>query len=261
MLYMELVFVAVVYLTAFLFSWLRKINKTYLYFISGIILWIFHVFLKIYFQKFYLNSIPDVRNNNVFNVFIDAITGQMITFLVVTLFLYLKETYISQFVEQERKKFQIESELSNLKAQISPHFLFNTMNNLYGLAEEKSNKLPALMVRLSELLRYSLYGTNTEKVNIHDELNYLKNYIELEKIRLEDDLDIQLNSSIPSDACFLIAPLLLITFIENAFKHSKSADVQPISISIDISINNSIFNMFVKIATPLKQIPWKQVQE
>ncbi len=79
-------------------------------------------------------------------------------------------------------------ELENLKSQISPHFLFNTMNNFYGLAVDNSNKLPNLMIRLSDLLRYSLYETKQEKVPLENEIKYLENYIELEKIRLEEKL-------------------------------------------------------------------------
>lgn len=111
-----------------------------------------------------------------------------------------------------------EAELKLLKAQLNPHFLFNTMNNLYGLSVVKSDKLPDLMLKLSDLLRYSLYDTREPLVNLEKELKYLTNYIALERIRLEAQTEIGLN--ITGEAGGLrIAPMLLIVFVENAFKH------------------------------------------
>ncbi len=126
-------------------------------------------------------------------------------------------------LEKQRK----ENELRHLKAQLNPHFLFNTLNNLYGLSVAESKKLPDLMLRLSELLRYSLYDTNQNYVPIKKELDYISNYVELEKIRLSDKVDIEMAVSGNYSDCY-IAPLLLITFIENSFKHfSSSKDGQP----------------------------------
>lgn len=118
----------------------------------------------------------------------------------------------------ERRQKNKEAELKLLKAQLNPHFLFNTLNNLYGLSVIKSDKLPGLMLKLSDLLRYSLYDTKETLVPLDKELTYLSNYISLEKIRLEDRTKIRfdINGS-TSDKQF--APMLLIVFVENAFKH------------------------------------------
>ncbi|MEP7265703.1 MAG: histidine kinase [Bacteroidota bacterium] len=138
-------------------------------------------------------------------------------------------------------------ELENLKAQISPHFLFNTMNNFYGLAVENSKKLPDLMIRLSDLLRYSLYETKQEKVPLQDEINYLKNYIELEKIRLESNLDIEFTVHVANPEKYQIAPLLFIIFIENAFKHARNIVNEPVFIAISITVSeDGILNLVVK---------------
>ena len=90
-----------------------------------------------------------------------------------------------------RRQQEKEAELKLLKAQLNPHFLFNTLNNLYGLSVVKSDKLPALMLKLSDLLRYSLYDTKETFVPLEKEIRYLENYMSLEKIRLEDKTDIQ----------------------------------------------------------------------
>lgn len=117
-----------------------------------------------------------------------------------------------------RRQQEKEAELKLLKAQLNPHFLFNTLNNLYGLSVIKSNKLPDLMLKLSDLLRYSLYETKESLVPLDKEVQYLENYIALEKIRLEDQTEISFTKT--SDFSKKnIAPMLLIVFVENAFKH------------------------------------------
>lgn len=117
-----------------------------------------------------------------------------------------------------RKQQEKDAELKLLKAQLNPHFLFNTLNNLYGLSVLKSDKLPSLMLKLSDLLRYSLYETKEKLVSLEKEIEYLENYISLEKIRLEDKTDIkfEVSGNISSKK---IAPMLFIVFVENAFKH------------------------------------------
>ncbi len=119
------------------------------------------------------------------------------------------------FTQRQQEK---EAELKLLKAQLNPHFLFNTLNNLYGLSVIKSNKLPSLMLKLSDLLRYSLYETKESFVPLEKEIQYLENYIALEKIRLEEKSEITFTKS-GRFTTKKIAPMLLIVFVENAFKH------------------------------------------
>jgi two-component system sensor histidine kinase LytS len=119
------------------------------------------------------------------------------------------------FIRRHQEK---EAELNLLKAQLNPHFLFNTLNNLYGLAVVKSDKLPNLMLKLSDLLRYSLYETKDTLVPLEKEITYLENYMSLEKIRLEDKTEIEFIKS-GAISSKKIAPMLLIVFVENAFKH------------------------------------------
>jgi len=119
------------------------------------------------------------------------------------------------FLRRQQNK---EAELQLLKGQLNPHFLFNTLNNLYGLSVIKSDKLPNLMLKLSDLLRYSLYETKEILVPLENEIKYLENYISLEKIRLEDKTEIQFEKT-GDFADKKIAPMLLIVFVENAFKH------------------------------------------
>ncbi|MEM9680589.1 MAG: histidine kinase, partial [Bacteroidota bacterium] len=138
------------------------------------------------------------------------------------------------FVRRQEEK---NAELRLLKAQLNPHFLFNTLNNLYGLSVIKSDKLPDLMLKLSDLIRYSLYDTKEVFVGLERELQYLENYMSLEKIRLEDQTDIRFN--VKGDITkYKIAPMLLIVFVENAFKHLVQTGVEKSSVAVSLELVN-----------------------
>lgn len=112
-----------------------------------------------------------------------------------------------------------EEELKFLKMQIHPHFLFNTLNTIYGLALKKDAYTPTLILKLSELLDYILYQVDKPLVSLADELNHLQNYIQLEQVRFQDSLYIKVNFQ--NNHSIKIPPMLLIPFVENSFKHGK----------------------------------------
>lgn len=133
---------------------------------------------------------------------------------------------------------QSKSELQLLQSQLSPHFLFNTLNNLYGLSITEHEKVPVLLLKLSELLRYSVYETKEVFVSLAEEVKYLKNYIGFEKIRLGKRLDLKLNFPEPAQVNARIAPMLLIVFVENAFKHSGNTYDEKIYVKIDLELQD-----------------------
>ncbi|MEL6536013.1 MAG: histidine kinase [Bacteroidota bacterium] len=143
------------------------------------------------------------------------------------------------FLRHQKAK---EAELSTLKSQLNPHFLFNSLNNLYGLSVTKSDKLPGLMLRLSDLLRYSLYDTQTERVPLSKEIDYLINYVELERIRLEDTVEIELALEGDPEGKYIV-PLLLIPFIENAFKHHGPSQEYGAKINIQLKIEEKALTL------------------
>lgn len=155
-----------------------------------------------------------------------------------TIFKYAKDSLV-------RSKEQKEAELKHLKSQLNPHFLFNTLNNLYGLAVVKSDKLPPLMLKLSELLRYSVYDTEQTFVQLEKELTYLKNYVELEKIRLNEGVIIEFNKS-GDFSNQQIAPLMLIAFFENSFKHFSYKRNESGFIIINLSIHENKLSLSIK---------------
>ncbi len=142
-----------------------------------------------------------------------------------------------QTLEAERKK--TEAELQLLKAQLHPHFLFNTLNNLYAHTLEASPKSPEIVMKLSELLRFMIYESNTPKIPLTKEIELLRNYIALEEIRYGDRLD--LSVTITGDIeKYQIAPFLLLPFLENAFKHGTSKQLDQCWISLNISMKDAV---------------------
>jgi len=142
----------------------------------------------------------------------------------------------SRITKAEQKASASDAELKLLQSQLSPHFLFNTLNNLYALSMHDTAKVPSLLLKLSDLLRYTVYETKEKAVSLSDEVNYIKNYIDFEKIRLGERLEFIANWPDTGTEAPSIAPMLLIVFVENAFKHSKNTKDSKIKISIDMQV-------------------------
>lgn len=138
-----------------------------------------------------------------------------------------------------------ESELKLLRAQIHPHFLFNTLNNLYGLTLEKSDLAPELVLKLSDLMDYMLYKCNRPKVNLQDELEHLKNYIEIERIRYGEKLAVKFEIKGQTEKQE-IAPMLLLAFFENAFKHGTSKSLAKPFVDIQLSIDGPKLHLNIR---------------
>jgi len=152
----------------------------------------------------------------------------------------------------ERKQASLEAELSALKAQVHPHFLFNTLNNLYALSLDQSPKSPQLILGLSDILRYILYECNADEVPLEREILMMQQYVKLEKLRYEDRIDI--NFTVTGDLRNkLIAPLLILPFIENAFKHGTSEKTGQVWININVHVTGNRFKLKVANNKPEHQ--------
>nr|WP_294786106.1 sensor histidine kinase [uncultured Flavobacterium sp.] len=144
-------------------------------------------------------------------------------------------------IEREKTALEIQNiqiEKDFLKAQLNPHFLFNTLNNLYGLTVRKDNLAPEIILNLSDIMSYTLYESNTEIVRLEKELDFIKNYIALEQMRYADETDIKINIEGQTAGLF-VAPLLTFTFIENAFKYGLKS--KKAFINLNIKIENNTF--------------------
>src|SRR5690554_1612503 len=148
-------------------------------------------------------------------------------FLMTGLSVALKMTVRWFEVENERKelaKAKSEAELQNLKNQINPHFLLNTLNNIYALIEFNPPKAQQAVMDLSKMLRHLLYENNQTYVPLRQEANFMRNYIELMRIRLSDNVKLSTDFTYSETSNTLISPLIFISLIENAFKHGVSGD-------------------------------------
>jgi len=150
-----------------------------------------------------------------------------------------KELELMRKLEKEK----IASELKYLKAQINPHFLFNTLNNLYSFVLLNSPKAPDMIIRLSGMLDYVLYKSQQKSVTLKDELESVENFIALEKIRYGDRLTVDYNAN--GELFRPISPLILLSIVENAFKHGASGDIDQPKIRINITSNQTFINFNV----------------
>lgn len=139
-----------------------------------------------------------------------------------------------------------ESELQLLLSQLSPHFLFNTLNNIYGISLSQHQRVPQLLLKLSELLRYSVYETREDFIPLKNELLYLQNYIDFEKIQNGDRLILDLAIDGNPDDRVRIAPMLLIVFVENAFKYSKATRKQDMLVAISLQVKDGWISFTIK---------------
>jgi two-component system LytT family sensor kinase len=129
-------------------------------------------------------------------------------------------------LEKEARTERLASELKFLRSQISPHFLFNMMTNMVSLARQKSDILEPSLIKLSELLRYMLYDSDNDKITVTSEIEQLENFIDLQQLRFEENVNVRTEIKNESPNC-MIEPMLLVPFIENAFKHGIGTQKDP----------------------------------
>ncbi len=157
--------------------------------------------------------------------------------------------YDAQKLKSELIQQNQASELALLRSQVNPHFLFNTLNNIYSLVYKKSEDAPAAVMKLSSIMRYMLYDANTDKVLLEKEIEYLQSFIELQKLRLRNQDCIDLKIAGSSNG-WTIAPMLLIPFVENAFKHGSKITAEK---AIRINLNIEPGKLTFEVINPVKR--------
>lgn len=158
--------------------------------------------------------------------------------------------YSQQLLIQRITVEKLNAEVDFLRAQVNPHFLFNILNNLYALTLKKSEQAPDVVLKLSSMMEYMLYDSNDDKVLLDKELEYLQNYVALERLRFGNEAVITFNiANVPSG--LTIAPLLLLPLVENAFKHGLSRQTANSELNIDIAFNDSVLTVKVENTRPL----------
>ena len=184
------------------------------------------------------NHFPNRQPSILSSMNMPHLSGMLVSFILVVVFgsmmALLKERVENKAIQQQIIYEKMVAELAVLKLQVSPHFLFNTLNNIRWLARQKSDKTEGYILQLSDLLRYMIYHANHERVALQREITYLKNYIDLQRMRLVNPSIVHFNIEGINDE-LLIEPMLFIPFVENAFKyglHSNSEAMIDISLTV-----------------------------
>ena len=236
----------------------KKYFKLILYGFYVVALSMYLIVLAIYGSFIFITNldiskVPPMGRNFIFIFILVYLVVGLISFITILNHNFRVQ---SQFKALENKiletNLQIkEQELNYLKKQIHPHFLFNTLNTIYGFALKKSDYTPEIILKLSNLLDYILYQVQKPKVSITEEIAHINEYIDLEKIRFQDRLQVEFTSSIANN--FLeIPPMLFMPFIENAFKHGSIIN-HFLSIEIELAIHNNQLSFSCKNSAITKE--------
>ena len=220
------------------------------------------LFLKFELTYYFVNTdvLPEFAGTTssiTFDYAIQTILGEVYVITFVTAIKLIIDWIKQKELIATTNKIFLENELKYLRSQIQPHFFFNTLNNLYSLTINKSEKAPDLILKLSDLMKYFLYETGKEFQKLEKEITHIKDYIEIEKLRYDENLTISFNISgeIKNKK---IRPLLLIPLVENAFKHGARGSSKKSYIKIDLQVYNKnlifyIENSMSKIQKKLKE--------
>jgi len=238
-------------------------KKKYFSYAGLVVLSLFVMLLLKYYLTYYLVSTdvwpegPEEPNGLSFNYAIQMMLGE---FYVVAFVTAIKVT-IDWLGENSRfndlEKRQLATELRFLRTQVSPHFFFNTLNNIYALTLNKSDKAPEVVLKLSELMRYLLYATKKRKQDLALELQCIENYIDLERIRFNDKLKVTVSvqGNLKNKK---IAPMLLVPFVENSFKHGTNDQIGSVEINLKARVEGYFLTFEIQNNRPPNQTKTKK---
>jgi two-component system LytT family sensor kinase len=218
----------------FLFDRFVNKQKIWIYIVFQVLnLFIISILTNLVFNLFVKNTPYDIVNFFVFNTF-----TYFFILAASTAYKVVLDKMKSDKLSRERENENLKTELSFLRSQVSPHFMFNVLNNMVALARKQSDQLEPSLIKLSSLMRYMLYETDDDKVLLEKEVEYVKSYIDLQQLRFGKN--VKVNVSIQNvDGGHEIEPMLLIPFVENAFKHGTGL-IECAQIDIEMSVKNSI---------------------
>jgi len=222
------------YASLWVFSYLFSRKLYVLGVLSVIVLIVLDMLFRYGIEQMFIGPVFDLwqfyRGITLKEYFIQNMLYSALGIFVCFVLKIVNDFFVGEQIRQERTSI----ELQFLKSQINPHFLFNSFNNLYGLSLTEPHKTPDAILKLAEFTRYMIYESNEAQVALQKEISYLKNLIELQKLRYEDGIFVDF-SVVGCAKAHLIAPLLLISFVENAFKHGKVEEKDhPIKISLKL---------------------------
>ncbi len=199
-------------------------------------------FLSLYFILPFIYNDVDTNPLSILRILTTTIDIIAVSGVFMVIKLFTQQLRNTQ-KEKQLLKAKLEAELNYLKGQTNPHFLFNTLNNIYGLSKKHSNKSSEAILKLSKILRFMIYGTRKPLISIEEEMDVIKNYIELEQLRYSDKLDLKFDFY--ANTAATITPLILLPFVENAFKHGVAESTESAYIYVTCSLNELMELRFV----------------
>jgi len=220
--------ICVVYLNLLIFipKFLEK-KKYLLYGLAILLSYLIVVFAVNYFFTTFLEDYFSWDNETFKSRFAKSLFAFTFILTIFSSLIHFAKQWVSlkdvEIELNEEKSQRLEAELKTLKAQVNPHFLFNSLNNIYSLSLDKSDLAPEMILKLSELMSYMIYDARAKTISMSKELSFLKSHIELEKIRVQNKVNVEFYSDNDVEQ-YEIAPLLFTPFIENAFKYVSKND-------------------------------------
>ena len=201
--------------------------------IQVVVLFVISILSHLLFNLIVKTSPYDVANFFVYNIF-----TYFFIMAASTAYVLVLDKIRADKLRQERENENLKTELSFLRSQVSPHFMFNVLNNMVALARKQSDQLEPSLIKLSSLMRYMLYETDDDKVLLEKEVEYVKSYIDLQRLRFGKNVMVNVNMQ-DIDGGYEIEPMLLIPFVENAFKHGTGL-IESAQIDIEMVVKNNI---------------------
>ena len=248
----KLILVAAIWLILMLLfyphKWLLKTylsNKMWLKYTLGVLLLVVSTTMPFVFL---LNFIEGGEEIN----FINAFIGNLLLLFFITAFNYAYKGILLQIQYEKTKRRQVEAELKLLQSQVNPHFLFNTLNNIYSQNLNNPEEANEMILQMADLMRYQIESSKKNEVNIHDEIEFLENYIALEKHRVTDRIKVSFVVDNAENVDLTIPPMLFIPFIENAYKHGISAEGECF-ITIFLGIKSDSISFKTENTIPLRK--------
>jgi sensor histidine kinase YesM len=222
-------------------------SRKYIFY-GAALLAIFLIILSIHLGLFAIlihSRAVNVRSSTAFNF-----PTFILTVAVSTAYKFLTERAHLEKILLEKQEENLKTEVSFLRSQISPHFIFNVLNNMVALVRMKSDQLEPTIMKLSGLMQYMLYETDDDKVLLKDETDYLQNYIDLQQQRFGSKVKLNVSLILPEES-YLIEPMLLIPFVENAFKHGVGLIEKP---EIDIDLHKEGDQVIFRVRNKYNQL-------
>ncbi|MCO6149610.1 sensor histidine kinase [Flavobacterium sp. NRK1] len=236
----------------FLLPFLLKKHKALLYILlTGVLIFVFSIIMYQVTTLWIYKNCFLYKSSEQKSYIFQAATLVATLICILSVHMILKFYRDRKDLDQEKLLYN-QAQLNSLREQLNPHFLFNTFNTLYGISLQYPQRTPELIMHVSQLMRYQLESNERQCVALEDEISFISSYIELEKERVGYRCNISFNSEVDDPNSYKIPPMLLISFIENAFKHG-TCTIEKCFVDVDVTVTNGKLELVVRNSIPEKK--------